>query len=143
MDLMHKIVAMVSGAPKRVLCLTCNSEHNYRAPHSAARGSSVHIRGRSAEPKPPAAQRVTLKVRAEQERVQAWSSKTLGQTVDAFTRYAMDKTFREGQLILHAKFGEGYVEHVLEDGKVSIQFREGPKTLAHRSSAAGTPLPAR
>src|SRR5690242_1406249 len=136
MDLMHKIVAMVQGTPKRVICLTCNSEHNYRAPHAEAKGSAVHVRGRAAEPKLPAAQRVTQRARAEQERMQAWSAKTLGQTVDAFTRYAMDKTFREGQLILHSKFGEGYVEQVLEDGKVMIQFREGAKTLAHAARGA-------
>jgi hypothetical protein len=143
MDLMHKVVAMVRGAPKRVICLTCNSEHNYRAPHSEARGPSVHVRGKSPEPKVPAAQRLTLKARAEQERVQTWSAKTLGKTVDAFTRYAMDKSFREGQLILHSKFGEGYVEHVLEDGKVSIQFRDGAKTLAHSPAASSAQLPAR
>jgi hypothetical protein len=144
MDLMHRIVAMVQGAPKRVICLTCNSEHNYRAPHAQARGASVLVRGRAASPaKVPAAQRVTLKVRAEQERMQAWSQKTLGKTVDAFTRYAMDKTFREGELILHSKFGEGYVEQVLEDGKISIQFRDGAKTLAHRPLAASVHAPAR
>ena len=30
MDLLHRIVAMVRGRPKRVICMTCNSEHNYR-----------------------------------------------------------------------------------------------------------------
>ena len=37
MDLGHRIVAMVGGAPKRDVCLTCGSEHNYRAPRSAGR----------------------------------------------------------------------------------------------------------
>ena len=32
MDLGHRIVAMVEGRPKRVECLTCGGQHNYRAP---------------------------------------------------------------------------------------------------------------
>ena len=44
MDLMHRIVAMVQSAPKRVICLTCNSEHNYRAPRTETTATGVHVR---------------------------------------------------------------------------------------------------
>ena len=47
MDLMHRIVAMVQSAPKRVICLTCNSEHNYRAPRTETTASGVHVRARN------------------------------------------------------------------------------------------------
>ena len=133
MDLGHRIVAMVGGAPKRVICQTCNSEHNYRAPRSST-GSSVVIRSKKTEAKPTAAQRVTHKVRAEQERHDAWSTRTLGKTNDAFTKYAMDHRFKVGELVLHSKFGEGYVDSVLDGGKVSVMFRDGARTLAHRAS---------
>jgi hypothetical protein len=133
MDLMHRIVAMVQQAPKRVICLTCNSEHNYRAPRTETTASGVAVRARNTGPRPSsAAVRVTQKAKAEKERADGWASKTLGQTVDAFTRYAMDKHFREGELVLHSKFGEGYVEKVLEGAKISIMFRDGAKVLAHR-----------
>jgi hypothetical protein len=93
------------------------------------------VRARNTGPKPsPAAARVTQKARAEKERADSWASKTLGQAVDAFTRYAMDKSFREGELVLHSKFGEGYVDKVLEGAKISIMFRDGAKTLAHRAN---------
>ncbi len=46
----------------------------------------------------------------------------------------MDKSFREGELVLHSKFGEGYVDKVLEGAKISIMFRDGAKTLAHRAN---------
>jgi len=133
MDLGHRIVAMVGGAPKRVICQTCNSEHNYRAPRTPA-GPGVFIRNKKPEPKATAAQRVTLKARAEKERQDTWANRTLGKAVDAFTKYGMDRHFREGELILHSKFGEGYVEAVLDGGKVSVMFRDGAKTLAHRAS---------
>jgi len=134
MDLGHRIVAMVGGAPKRVICLTCNSEHNYREPRTLKSASSVVIRSKKTEAKPSAGQRVTLKAKAEQDRHQGWATRALGKPVDAFTKYGMDRHFREGELVLHSKFGEGYVESVLDGGKVSVMFRDGAKTLAHKAA---------
>src|SRR5258706_13789676 len=71
MDLGHRIVAMVGGAPKRVICQTCNSEHNYREPRTLKDPSSVFIRNKKTEAKPTAAQPVTHKGRAEQDRYDA------------------------------------------------------------------------
>ena len=140
MDLGHRVVAMVGGAPKRVVCLTCNREHDYRAPRSgrATGGPAVVRRGgepvvRESKRPAPAGVRAAQKARVEQERYDAWAARTLGKTPDAFTRYAMDRTLELGQLILHPKFGEGYVDGVREDAKVSVMFRDGPRTLAHRA----------
>lgn len=141
MDLGHRVVAMVAGAPKRVVCLTCGAEHNYRAPRNEKQsGTGVHLRSArtSDGPKAPKTQtlgaRAALKARTESQRYEGWASKTLGQAVDAFTRYSMERTFRLGELVMHPKFGEGYVDQVLEGGKVNVMFREGPKVLAHRVS---------
>ncbi len=140
MDLGHRIVAMVAGAPKRVLCLTCNTEHNYRAPKTQATERGVKLRAtRSSEAAPRSAKpagagaKVAAKARTEHQRYENWASKTLGKAVDAFTRYSMDRRFREGELVLHSKFGEGYVDEVLEGGKVAVMFRDGSKVLAHRT----------
>jgi hypothetical protein len=137
MDLGHRIVAMVGPAPKRVICLTCNSEHNYRATHGAKAKAGVHVRGRAIAADKPAGpasvgSRVGQKARVEHERYEGWATRTLGRANDAFTRYSMERTFRIGELVLHPKFGEGYVEQVLEGGKVNVMFREGAKVLAHR-----------
>lgn len=135
----HRIVALVAGAPKRVVCLTCNSEHNYRPPKKEATAAPVHVRGERVERAAPkstkagAGSRVAQKARAESDRYESWASKTLGKSVDAFTRYSMDHTFRAGELVLHPKFGEGYVDQVLEGGKVNVAFRDGPRVLAHRA----------
>ena len=134
MDLGHRIVAMVGGAPKRVICLTCNSEHNYREPKTLKSPASVLVRGKKAVAKPNAAQRVTQKAKAEAERHGTWATRALGKPVDAFTKYAMDRHFREGELVIHSKFGEGYVDTVLDGGKVSVMFRDGARTLAHRAT---------
>jgi hypothetical protein len=129
MDLGHRIVAMVSGRPKRVICQTCGSQHNYRAPRSE--GSAVRARPGNSGPKSTGTPRVTQKAKAEAERLSEWESRIAGQALDAFTRYSMEQHFSVGQLVSHGKFGEGYVAEVLEDGKVNVMFRDGPRTLAH------------
>lgn len=137
LDLGHRIVAMVQGVPKRVVCQTCGSEHNYRAPKVLKPSVGVVVRNRTETPKKAkatsAAARAANKAKTEHERYENWAARTLGQAVDAFTRYSMDASFGEGQLVFHPKFGEGYVEQVLEGGKISIMFRDGAKTLAHRA----------
>jgi hypothetical protein len=132
MDLGHRIIAMVGDRPKRVICQTCNSQHNYRAPQSEKR--PVVKRAGATSPPRSAAQRVSDKARAEADRVNQWESRIAGQAVDAFTRYSIDKTYAAGELILHKKFGEGYVVDVLDARKVSIMFRDGPHTLAQGQS---------
>ncbi len=127
MDLGHRIVAMVASRPKRVICLTCGSQHNYRAPASEREAA----RRKTAGPRRTAGERITLKAKAEAERVQEWESRIAGQAHDAFERYSMDKKFSAGQLIQHNKFGEGYVVDVMDGGKINIMFRDGVKTLAH------------
>jgi len=136
LDLGHRIVAMVGPAPKRVVCLTCGGEHTYRAPRTATSSSPAVRRRGDATPAPkraPAAGvRAAARAREEAERYGTWASHTLGKAVDAFTRYSVEAKLMTGQLILHPKFGEGYVEGVREDDKVSVMFRDGRRTLAHR-----------
>lgn len=137
MDLGHRIVALVAGVPKRVICQTCGGEHAYHAPRSAPAKPGVFIRrANGAEPEKraqPAGVRAAARAKVEKERYDAWAERTLGRTVDAFKRYSMEQTLKPGELVLHPKFGEGYVDTVREDGKVSVMFRDGARTLAHRA----------
>lgn len=137
LELGHRIVAMVGAAPKRVVCLTCGSEHNYRPAGagqgerkpSAARDSSPArartVAARSAARRSPA--------RAERERQEVWANQVQGRERQAFVRYGTGATFVSGQLIEHPRFGQGFVERVLEDGKVSVVFRDATRTLVHGS----------
>ncbi len=45
-------------------------------------------------------------------------------------RYGISETFKEGDIITHKKFGDGYVIAVLA-GKVSVAFVDGERTLVH------------
>lgn len=129
LDLSHRIVALVMGVPKRVVCQTCGSEHNYYRPRAEPKGKgSARSPG---APRQSAAQRVTARAQAEADRVRAWESKIAGQANDAFARYTIERHFGSGALVMHSKFGEGYVVEVLDGDKVNIMFRDGPRTLAH------------
>jgi len=132
MDLMHRIIAMHQGRPVRVICQTCFSQHNYRAPRAAPKTRPVVGRAPAAAGNRPSTSRPPARARSEADRRSEWESRIAGQALTAFTRYSMERTFREGQLVLHSKFGEGYVVDVREDGKLSVMFRDGPRTLAHK-----------
>ena len=127
MDLLHRIVAMVRGSPKRVICMTCNSEHNYREPKSAA-GTSPRARPSATKGKRKTASAIR-KAPAEAARLSDWELRVAGQPATAFTRYATSETYEAGQLIRHQRFGDGYVVAVLSEGKVTVMFRGGPRTL--------------
>jgi hypothetical protein len=45
--------------------------------------------------------------------------------------YSPKTLFAVGDLVTHPKFGEGVVNAVLGDGKVQIDFADGPRTLVH------------
>lgn len=124
LDLGHRIVAMVGDGPKRVICMTCGSEHNYRAPKTGA-----------AAPKPKAkktgAKRQTVAQMTEAARREEWRNRVEGRSADEFAAYRIDDVFQEGQLIAHRRFGNGYVSELLDGNKVSVMFEDGAKTLVH------------
>lgn len=123
LDLGHRIVALVDDRPKRVVCMTCGSEHNYRAPKSRERASAGR---REAAPRKA---RGGAKPKASAARAE-WEARVNGQALAAFTRYSMTQSYRVDQLIVHKKFGEGYVAAIPDSDKVTIVFRDGEKTLA-------------
>src|SRR5690606_8627988 len=117
-DLGHRIVAMVGTSPKRVMCMTCNSEHNYRPPKSSAV---------IAAPKEKKAKKATRTSRSQASLRDEWRSQV--DSGSPFVSYSISQIFKPGQLVRHKKFGDGYVTTIGEN-KVSVAFIDGEKTLA-------------
>jgi hypothetical protein len=67
--------------------------------------------------------------RSALKQLSEWEAHVSGQETASFVRYSTEGTFRQGDLMLHRKFGQGYVVAVLDDGKISVLFRDGPRTL--------------
>lgn len=124
LELGHRIVAIVGSQVKRVVCLTCGSEHNYRRA-GVARATSGTSSPRTGQAKARSRSKQDTEYAAE------WDRRVLGQSSHSFKPYSMNATFLEGDLVQHSKFGQGYVAAVLEGSKVTIVFRDGAKTLAH------------
>jgi hypothetical protein len=128
----HRIIAMVGPKPKKVECSTCNSHHLYRANPPGARAESEPRStgaGRS-EPRAPRVSHVTRAEAARQDREKTWEKATVGRAVTDFRRYTVSATFREGELIRHSKFGDGFVTRIVDAGKVEIMFKDETRMLA-------------
>jgi hypothetical protein len=128
MNLAHRIVALVDGRPKRVVCMTCGSEHNYREPKDETRGQARGSRARTSK---GTRTRVTAAAAQEAQRRQEWQTRVTNEPSESFRPYSTADTFALGELVLHRKFGAGYVSEVLPEGKLSVMFESGPKTLIH------------
>jgi hypothetical protein len=138
LDLNHVVVAMVASQPKRVLCLTCKTEHAYHRPQED-RGA----RGAAAAPRAPRAAGTSRSARAEAEaealssREKAWRDRIAGQPASAFAQYSPRGSFHPDQLLRHPRFGDGFVARVIDPGKIEVVFSDGPRTLAQGLATAG------
>jgi hypothetical protein len=133
MDLNHVVVAKKNDEVKRVSCLTCQKEHNYRAP-----------KGKKAEPKKPAAEKskpvrsassaAARKIKAKATRdEQAWIEAVGADSPQGEARtYGMTEAYQPGELIQHPVFGLGRVHGVQLTGKMQVIFRGGVRLLACR-----------
>jgi hypothetical protein len=131
MTLNHRVVAMVGGSAKRVLCLTCNKQHNYRAPKA---DGSAPARAEKAAPAASggrAAKKPTAAKTGGHSNAREWQLNVANKDSTDFLPYSIHKTFEVGQLVNHPKFGEGYVKEALTAQKLSVLFRDGPRTLIH------------
>lgn len=129
MDLGHRIVAMVASTPKRVVCMTCGSEHNYRPPKSALLIKEGSKRRAAASPSAAtstssARTRSAAKTLARDE----WERRV--RSGAPFRRYNIHESFSENDLISHKKFGDGYVT-AANGGKITVAFADGERTLVH------------
>jgi len=129
LDLGHRIVAMVDKRPKRVICLTCNSEHNYRPPRSGPVPKEPRAAAGERAPRRASSEGSGHSSRSALRQLADWEAHVVGQAVGAFTRYSVDKEYEAGQLVLHGRFGEGYVVERLGTDKITVLFRDGPRVL--------------
>jgi hypothetical protein len=134
MTLNHRVVAMVGGAAKRVLCLTCNKQHNYRAPKGAAGTPARAERNGTAPSGRSSKKSATGKGSGSgggTSSAREWQANVANKDSTEFLPYSIHKTFEVGQLVNHPKFGEGFVKEALTAQKMSVVFRDGQRTLIH------------
>src|SRR5688572_15295014 len=111
---------MVAGTPKRVLCLTCNKQHNFRRPKgdgadpaassSASSSTKAGKKASAVAPKSPSPAR-------------EWQTNVADRDSSDFVPCSIHTTFEAGQLVDHPKFGWGYVKETMASQKLCILFK--------------------
>ena len=120
----HRVVAMVEGAVKRVVCLTCNGQHNFRAaPGQKAPKASSRVR-RMGQAAGGPSRAATLKA------LDNWLERRVRLGDAEVPAYDMAASYKEGQALMHPKFGLGFVSRVLGRNKIDVVFERELKTLA-------------
>jgi hypothetical protein len=128
MTLNHRVVAMVAGNPKRVLCLTCNKQHNFRRPKTEGAGASPTVGKSVTAGKAKKSSAATAKSPSP---AREWQTNVADRESTDFVPYSIHTTFEPGQLVDHPKFGWGYVKETLAAQKLCVLFKDGPRTLVH------------
>lgn len=137
LDLNHLVVAVAEAKPKRVECLTCHSQHNYRKPKGSASetpkaASGVKRQSKAASTSKSKAVTSTKRLnKAQSELLADWEARTRGKSAADFVEYSLGRALVRDQLVSHKKFGPGFVSELRENGKVTIVFSDGAKTLVH------------
>ena len=117
MNLAHVVIAMVDGKPKRVICKTCRSEHNFRTGGSSSSKRST--------PRSPRATKTTILAS------ELWQQRLNENKSQEATAYDPKKKYSKGTCLNHPKFGLGCIEEVRLADKIVVLFRDGEKLLVH------------
>lgn len=122
----HRIVAMVDGLVRRVICLTCDSQHNYHRPPGEKRVTEAQVRRVSKEMKKTSAPAGGARVFAQWMR----GRETLAASGDTPRAYGIRETYAAGDAVDHPKFGLGFVQKIIPPNKMEVMFETEIKTLA-------------
>jgi hypothetical protein len=120
----HTIETLDAGAPGRVHCNTCHSQHAYKpyAPGESPR--DVKKRERDDERGPRAPQPGHAKA-------SHYDQLLSGRDTSKAAPYSPKAKFAPGDVVQHTKFGIGVTTAIKDGSKVEILFPEGPKVLIH------------
>lgn len=130
---------MVAGVPKRVLCLTCNKQHNFRRPKGEGAGESSSLAssasaGKAGGSSSKSSKKGSAIAPKSPSPAREWQTNVADRDSSDFVPYSIHTTFEPGQLVDHPKFGWGYVKETLASQKLCILFKDGPRTLVHGRS---------
>ena len=122
----HRIVAMVDGLVKRVICLTCDSQHNYHQPPGEKKQAAAKTMRVSREMKKTSAPSGGARVFAQWMK----NKEEMNANERVPVPYNFRETFEPGQPIDHPKFGLGFVQKIIPPNKMEVMFETDVKTLA-------------
>ena len=125
MLLNHIIVSELDGSVNKVQCRTCGSLHKYRDGSTKAVKVKKEQPARLIKAKSPTRAEVAL---LESRRL--WQMRKEAMPADAtIIDYHPDGDYKARKIVQHAKFGLGFVEHVISKTRIEILFQDGLKLM--------------
>jgi len=115
-EVWHVVIAVVGGKIAKLECKQCGARHRYR-PVKGEAGAAPARRSRAATPS-------ARRSRKQKDVVEADPSAPR-------RPFRTSETYRVGERVVHASFGEGVVQTVAGATKVEVLFAGGLKTLVH------------
>lgn len=120
----HRIIALLAGLPKQVVCASCNSRHGFRSgPAKPNKGSGLPGAGTSSSSLGP-----TKEKKGNRERDRLEHELLSALSVPPFDPRG---DFKQGQIIAHPKWGRGKVETVLR-GSLLVRFLDGLRQVSRQ-----------
>ena len=114
LELNQRVIRVTAGQPKRVLCLTCNTERAYRKSAPA----------KTTKAKAPSKRPASAKAGQEAE----WLAKISAPHANA-KPYDMDGVYQRDEVLKHQLFGAGLVVSLIAPDKMSVFFQDGVKIM--------------
>ncbi len=111
LDLNHRVIRVDNGVPKRVLCLTCQSDRVYRPKSLSTRKAAF---GKAAALKLAKEDALREKLQSSQRTPKA---------------YSMEGVYKVDDVIDHAIFGRGLATEFISPDKMQIFFDDGMRLL--------------
>ncbi len=115
LELAHTIIALVDELPKKVKCNTCNAKHNYRLKPVVKSTGKVR--------------KTTRKTKSGLSDLEIYESHLAGADLSKATKYKMESSFTQDEIIDHPSFGSGIVVSVVDSKKIEILFKDGPRMM--------------
>ncbi|EKD42759.1 MAG: hypothetical protein ACD_73C00031G0002 [uncultured bacterium] len=117
LNLNHMITLMNKNQPQTLLCLTCKTTRQYRAPKGTSLGSSLK--------KSSSGTRAPSRQKLDESTWRTW----LNNESKTPKPYAMDGSFALEDIVNHPVFGRGVIVGFVDPGKVQIFFYDHVKLL--------------
>jgi hypothetical protein len=110
----HKVKAITAGRPVRVICVSCDGEHNLRE-HPPGQGKNKS-RGKKSKDKAETAKSL-------------WEDLMKEINIEEARPYNIGDQFAPGDLIVHDKYGVGSVTEILDATKMEVLFQDRTRVM--------------
>jgi hypothetical protein len=125
-DTTHVVISKYEDEIRRVQCNPCGDVHSFRKPRGEAEEDI---------PEPVAARKRAMLKKP------TWNEFFAKHGEKGAKNYEFRETYRENNIVIHPKFGKGFISEVVSDSKVEITFSDARRILVHnRKDIPGSPV---